>query len=255
MNRPKLIVLVVALALIGGTGGMLARIRANQQLGKPGIKTSPIPGSQRLDIYLPELVLNYTSAPVPLDTNLFLYMPQDSSFAQRIYQQQTAEDGPIVLNAVLMGTDRTTIHKPEFCLTGAGWNIDDSKTLITTVHMQRPEPYDLPVKRLLASREVNYQGKPMTIRRVYVYWFVADNQLTADHRTRMWSMAKELLRTGVLERWAYLTCCSDCLPGQEEATYARIEKFIQWSVPQFQLVPGSRSAGTAATQMASQLLR
>ena len=61
----------------------------------------------------------------------------------------------------------------------------------------------------------------------------------------------ELVETGELQRWAYITCFSVCEPGQEDATYARMEKFIQSSVPQFQLVPGARTAGAAVLQTAA----
>jgi hypothetical protein len=249
MNKQKWILLFVALGLIGGTAGMLSRLKANQKLGLPGILTKDIPNSPRKQIILPELVLDYKSEPVEIDPNVLTYMPQDSSFVQRRYK---ASDGFMtLLNAVLMGSDRSTIHKPQFCMTGAGWTIDDSTSAETTVPMLRPQPYDLPVMKLLMKRDFTVNGKTATVHGIYVYWFVADNQLTASHGTRMWRMARELLKTGVLERWAYITCFSVCEPGQEEATYARMQKFMQASVPQFQLVPGSRSAGTAVTQTAS----
>ena len=72
---------------------------------------------------------------------------------------------------------------------------------------------------------------------VLVYWFVADNQLTADHRQRMWWMARDLLRCGVLQRWAYVLQFSICEPGREETTFARLSEFIRASVPEYQLVP------------------
>jgi len=80
----------VALGLIGGAAGVLSHLKANQRLGQPGIVTKDIPHSPRKEILLPELVLDCTSEAVELDTNLFLYMPQDSSFVQRRYK---APDG------------------------------------------------------------------------------------------------------------------------------------------------------------------
>ena len=46
---------------------------------------------------------------------------------------------------------------------------------------------------------------------LYVYWFVADNQLTPYHGERMWWMARDLIRTGVLQRWAYVSYFTACL--------------------------------------------
>jgi hypothetical protein len=45
------------------------------------------------------------------------------------------------------------------------------------------------------------------------------------------------LRTGVLQRWAYVTCFSVCQPGQEEATFNRMKEFLAAAVPEFQLTP------------------
>jgi hypothetical protein len=53
----------------------------------------------------------------------------------------------------------------------------------------------------------------------------------------MKQFALHLLRTGVLQRWAYVSYFSACEPGQEDATFARMEKLIAASVPEFQLPP------------------
>jgi len=59
----------------------------------------------------------------------------------------------------------------------------------------------------------------------------------------MWSQARTMLGKGVLERWAYVSYFTACLPGQEEATFERLERFIRASVPEFQTVAGRPSAG------------
>jgi len=56
----------------------------------------------------------------------------------------------------------------------------------------------------------------------------------------MWWMARELFRTGELQRWAYVLCFAVCLPGQEEVTFERIRKFIAAAVPEFQLTPKAK---------------
>ena len=249
MDKLKPALFGVTLGFILVTAGLLGYLRTHQRLGRPGILTKEIPNSPRRELLLPELVLDYKSEVTDLDPNLMLYMPQDSSFMQRRY---TAPDGfQTVINEVLMGADRSTIHKPQFCLRGAGWNIDESRSIETTIHMQHPQPYDLPVMKLWCTREVAMNGKTMTVNGVYVYWFVADGQLTARHSTRMWSMAKELLLTGTLQRWAYITCFSACRPGDEDATYARMVKFIQASVPEFQLFPAPPGPVAGAVRAAS----
>jgi hypothetical protein len=75
---------------------------------------------------------------------------------------------------------------------------------------------------------------------------VADDALSASVTglERMWLMASKLLRTGVLQRWAYVSCFAACPPGQEEATFERMQKLIAAAVPQFQRYPQAPGRGT-----------
>lgn len=240
MNKRSWTLLLVALLMIGGTAGLLARTKASQKLGSPGVKTRPLADSQNLEVVLPERVLDYDSEileqqPIVLDT-----LPPDTSYGQRRYfapdKFQTA------VNVVLMGSDRTSIHKPQYCLVGSGWTIDPAASRPETIRMARPHEYDLPVMKLVVSREVDNNGTPQTVRGVYVYWFVTDGALSGDATgaERMWSMAKTMLTTGVLQRWAYVTYFSVCLPGEEAATYERMKQLIVASVPEFQLTTGPK---------------
>jgi hypothetical protein len=248
MNAKKLTLAILTLLLIGGTAGVLVRVKAKQTLGLPAVTTRPLPGSLNLEVVLPEFVLDYTSEEIEQDKIAVATLPADTSYGQRLYK---APDGFwAVVNVVLMGSDRTSLHKPQYCLEGAGWKIDGAASSREIIRMTRPREYDLPVMRIVASRQVDGDGPARTLRRVYVYWFVADDALSGDPTgfERMWSMARQLLTTGVLQRWAYVTYSAVCLPGQEEATYQRLKKFITSSVPEFQLTP--KPQATVATAQA-----
>ena len=246
MNRPKWIILIVALGLIGGGAGLLGRLQSNQKLGQPGVKTSPIPDSRRLKVELPERVLDYTSEAVEVDKGTLEWLPQDTSFGQRLYR---AADGvQTSVSVVLMGNDRTSLHKTEFCLEGQGWRIDRGASAETTVQMDRPRPYELPVMKFIATKRINAEGRTMTARGVYVIWFVADDEYTPRHWQRMWWMARDLLRTGVLQRWASVSFFAQCAPGGEDATFERMKKLMAALVPEFQLVPRPEGAASAPSQ-------
>ena len=236
MNKQKWILLLLALGLIGTAAVLLTRLQSSQKLGPPAVKTSPIPGSQRLQVLLPERVLDYTSEPVDTDTNVLAWLPPDTSFGQRIYK---APDGfEASINVVLMGSDRTSLHKTEFCLEGQGWKIDRSASVQTNILMQQPIPYELPVMKFVATRESSMGGQRRQARGIYLLWFVADhNELTCQHWQRMWWMARDLFTSGVLRRWASVAYFASCAPGQEEATYERLKRLIMASAPEFQLVP------------------
>jgi len=85
---------------------------------------------------------------------------------------------------------------------------------------------------------MNENSAPVKLCGIYVYWFVADNQLTESHWVRMGRMSAHLLATGELQRWAYVSFFAVCLPQDEAKTYERMKKFIAASTPQFQLAAG-----------------
>ncbi len=252
MNRQKWILLLMAFGLMGGTAVLLKRVGTDQRLAAPGIRTRPSAEPGRLEIELPEQVLDCKSETIPVDDITKGALPPDTSFGERRYD---APDGfSMMLNVVLMGSDRTSLHKPQFCLEGQGWQIDPLGTLTTNVSMQRPCAYELPLVRLVASRQASIEGQKQPVRCVYVYWFVADDALSASVSVfqRMWMMGSKLLRTGVLQRWAYISCLSVCKPGQEEATFERMKKLITAATPEFQLYPApARAEQPDATQKRS----
>jgi hypothetical protein len=250
MNRQKWTFVAVGLGLMALTAFALVRVRTNPRLGQPGIITKAIPGSKRLDVYLPSEVLDYHSVVIPTDTNVLQGLPQDTSFAERGY---FAPDGKqLLVNVVLMGTDRTSIHKPELCLSGSGWTISGAKSSTDKIRVVSPYPFDLPVMKLVTAPRLltDKLGKQVLKCGIYVYWFVADHDLTESHWTRMRHMSTHLLATGELERWAYVSCFAVCLPGEEVKTYEQMKQFIAASVPEFQLVGGQPLAGAVAPQAA-----
>lgn len=246
MNKTKWIYAVLGLLLIGGSAVALLQFKAHQKLGEPGVKTRPLPNSRNLEVVLPETALDYTSVWLEQTAMVTNTLPADTSFGSRRY---TAPDKFWTqVTVVLMGSDRTSLHKPQYCLTGDGWTIDNHATREETVRMERPQPYDLPVVKYVASRQVQQEGRTVEWRGIYVYWFVADDALSATESglERMWAMAYRLVTTGVLQRWAYVSYFAVCPPGQEEATYERMKKLIVASAPEFQLTPSSKTqvAGT-----------
>ncbi len=244
MNVRSMKALLSVLLLVGGASGFLRCWKSIQKLGQPGVKVVAEPiydekGNRAAtnSAFLPERVLDYSSEPAPITRLELDWLPKDTTYGRRYYK---APDGfEMLISVVLMGTDRTSIHKPQYCLIGQGWNINSSESGITSLRIERPHPYHLPVMKLMTTA---YRDKPdgqkTVARGIYVYWFVADGELTGDHLQRMWWMARDLVCTGTLQRWAYVSCFASCWPGQEEPTFERMKQFIAAAVPEFQLAAG-----------------
>jgi hypothetical protein len=239
MNRTKWILALMTILLIGSGAGVLARYKSVQHLGDPGVVTRPIPGSKNLEVVLPEKVPGFTYEWMPQAAIVTNVLPKDTSYGQCRYS--ASDDFWVQTTVVLMGTDRGSMHKPQFCLTGAGWNI--TKTEVVSIPLEKPAPYDLPVIKLTASTLHKENGREQQISGIYVYWYVCEDKISASPTgtDRMWSMAKNLMTTGVLERWAYISYFTPCHPGMEDAAFERTKKLIAASVPEFQLVHGGVS--------------
>lgn len=243
MNRSVLQVVIGFTVLLGLAAAFLLRVRSGYELGKPGLKLVDVPIYNEMtnvvsdtSAYLPERIGEYVSARVePVTTFEQGVLPPDTVYGRRIY---TADDGfQALISIVVMGTDRTSIHKPQYCLTGQGQQIVGSELI--KIPIGGRVPYDLEVMKLTtkAQRHVG-GGKTIPVSGVFMYWFVADGQLTARHGDRMWRMGKELVKTGLLQRWAYVAYFSTCAPGQEAALTERLKSFVGRSVPEFQLTTG-----------------
>ncbi|HUD45789.1 MAG TPA: exosortase-associated EpsI family protein [Candidatus Baltobacteraceae bacterium] len=247
MKQRKWILFVVALAMIAATGGYLADVRGTQRLGAPGVRVGPVPLYSAVgavvaprSVLLPDTVLGAPFTPEPITDVELAGLPRDTTFGRRRYRLD--EEFAPIISVVLMGTDRTSIHQPQFCLVGAGWTIDQTEHV--TMPIDRPYPYDLTAIKLTTSKPVAAAHHQSTlIRGIYIYWFVSADKITADQGTRLWSIAKTMVENRELERWAYISYFVPCVPGEEEATFGRLEHFIQASVPAFQVVAGQPTGG------------
>ena len=240
MNKQNLKLLGPALALIVAGALALNYFQGHQKLGTPAVKTRVLPGGQNLEVLLPEKVLDYKSAPIEITEVETNTLPKDTSFGKRIYE---APDGfHIQASVVLMGTDRTSLHKPQFCFQGQGWAIDQIATVQSNVQIPQPQPYDLPIVKMVSSKDNG------AVRGIYLYYYVADGEFYAgtSGAGHMWRTARDVLTTGTLPRWAYVSYFSYCRPGQEEAAFERLKQFIAAATPQFQLYPAPAAPAMTA---------
>ncbi len=244
MKSAKWIVFGLALAMMAGTVMVLFQLKTRQHLTRPGVKV----GSARLydedtnlvaetAVLLPANLPGCASFPRPIAKNELATLPKDTTFGRRAYA--FTNGFAALIQTVLMGSDRTSIHQPQFCLTGQGWTIEKQENI--SLRIDRPYPYLLPALKLTASNMIKDEnGHPLLVRGIYVYWFVSADKLTAGQGTRMWSMLNTLLHQGLVERWAYISYFAVCLPGREQTTDDHLEDFIRLSLPEFQLTTGAK---------------
>ncbi len=238
----------LALTMIGGGAGAVTFFKQHQKLGHAGVLVgaAPILDSEGKtvrtnSVLLPATVSGWKSEAATIQTSELDTLPKDTTYGRRIYENATGCKA--LMSVILMGTDRTSIHKPEFCLPGQGWSLISQYP--TSIRVEGNAPYDLPVMKWIIGRKAkDSNGQIVDIRGVYVFWFVSDTRITAQHSGRMTSIVKNLLTKGELERWAYVACFSPCAAGAEEATFVQLQQLIANSVPEFQLTRGAAGGST-----------
>lgn len=232
----------IGLGLIALTAIGLHQVQGSHQLGEPGLKLAERPLESdsgvvvtNLVVALPFSVGEMVSTPLPVSQVELDWLPKDTLYGRRIYKSPDGFES--MISVVLMGKDRTSIHKPQYCLPGQGWVIEKTEEMPLTLKADEETgtlEQEIRAMKLSMKRSVKVEsGQEVEILGYFIYWFVSGDQQTPDHRERMYMMAKDLLLEGVLKRWAYVAYFSTCLPGQEEDLLAKMGDFIGESAPRF----------------------
>lgn len=127
-------------------------------------------------------------------------LPADTLGIRRRYSRNGK--GDITCSAILAGRDVTSIHRPELCLPGQGWNIQREQ--IETIRTPTVEGGELKVMRMDASHTVTTATSTRPPRAIFIYWFVGKDRITPYHWQRIfWTTQDRVLRNRN-HRWAYI---------------------------------------------------
>ena len=138
-------------------------------------------------------------------------LPADTGFSRFTYARSSPPFLPVSVAVVLSGNDRTSIHRPQVCMTAAGWEISGERVCSVDLGPGKP-PLELTVLDMTHAAE--RPGEPP--RHIYyAYWFVGKGRLCATHLQRMWWMAYDRIVHGVSHRWAYVALSGERDPASD----------------------------------------
>jgi len=128
-------------------------------------------------------------------------LPKDTRIHKKSYTDP--ETGRrLVAGIVLSGNDRTSIHRPELCLSGQGSVITNQFYVEVPIEGRKP----LNVKILELERKARTStGEVLEFGTFYAYWFVGLDRETAVHLSRMFYMASDRIFRNVAHRWSYIS--------------------------------------------------
>ena len=140
-------------------------------------------------------------------------LPPDTGLVRKYYSLPDNRNG-IHATIVLSGDDRSSIHRPEVCMTAAGNEIVH-EGIIQIPLEGRTEPLEVMVLDMTRSIQ-RENGTPATYNSFYAYWFVGKDRETADHVVRMLWMGFDRIFHGVSHRWAYIALAGERNPISDD---------------------------------------
>ncbi len=161
-------------------------------------------------------------------------LPADTGYSRTNYVHLLNPDRQVFFSVVLSGRDRSSIHRPEVCLVGQGWTIEERFRHDFEVPGLQGGKLRTSVLRIERSQK-NDDGEEKPIEGLFAYWFVGGDSVAATNAERMATMIKDRLFRLTNHRWAYIVA-QTLSPDGEEAGLQRLEEVIAQVVPRFQAV-------------------
>jgi hypothetical protein len=155
-------------------------------------------------------------------------LPSDTVILKKYYQQP--EVPAVTASIVLSGADRSSIHRPQLCLTGQGQEI--IREWVHEVPLPGRKPLKVVVLDML-RRGTGPDGEPFANQFYYAYWFVGKGRETHSHLMRMFWMGADRILFNTAHRWAYISVSGT--RDDADAYVADIDRFIQSMYPEMQM--------------------
>jgi hypothetical protein len=140
-------------------------------------------------------------------------LPSGTKIKKMTYQKGSQK---IFVSMVITGHERSSIHRPQWCLPGQGLSIQ--KTQVITLKTHGGRNFRVSVLDTVPEKRIYGGG-------LFAYWFADKNHETPLHRQRLFWMAYNDLILGVRRPWIYV---SIWCPGEiRESTHIRLENFLK----------------------------
>jgi EpsI family protein len=173
-----------------------------------------------VNLTLPDSISGYLGFDEDVSPAERRILPADTEFAKKRYVG--AFPSEINCEIVLSGAQKSSIHRPQVCLTGQGWTIVQEQPL----QLPLPGGATQRVRLLTLSRQEN--GRPVT--GYFLYWFVGRNRTTDEHVKRILYTSWDRVVHGVNHRWAYVIVSAiipGALPPWSPATRQTLQQLTQ----------------------------
>jgi EpsI family protein len=153
---------------------------------------------------LPARVGEWEGEEMPVPFLVEKVLPAGTEFLRKTYRASAAgdaSDAEVLVTVVTSGADKRSIHRPERCLQGQGWQIVSRDRC--GIPVSKGSRTELEVTRLVIRRVWLEEKQKMEVRGVVLYWFMGHDRLTGSNSKRLlWGWWDRVVR-GLNYRWSY----------------------------------------------------
>ena len=191
MKSSGLLRFALAVILIALTA-ILLQARGRSEIIPKGLPLSSFPAQ----------LGNWDSTEIQLDKDT-LEVLGAGDFMERVYRDGTAKFPPIDLFLAYFPTQRTgdTIHSPQHCLPGAGWNPEEN----TRITLSLPGHESFPANRYVIAKG--------GARKLVLYWYWAHDRGVASEYWAKFYLVKDAIRMNRSDG-ALVRVTTDMFPGE-----------------------------------------
>ncbi len=222
-SRSLAVKLVASIILLAATGAACLVFKPAAGVTEAGVV-----------MHWPDKVLDFTGKhEEPSEAELEL-LPPDTQFAKKSYSDGKGDY--LSAQIVLSGVEHRSIHRPEICLKGQGWNVRGGHIVKVPLKSGR----NLDVMVLDITRPVRRaNGETAQLPALYAYFFVSKDAETPKHLDRIAITNLDLLFHNKAHRWAYVIAMAQVLEGftpggkNREQTLEMLKDFLRETAPQF----------------------
>ena len=208
----------------------------------PNAATDPETG---MVMKLPESIPGHQSISWPISEEEEKWLPADTGYLKMGYfpkdalSREDAFQRGLFATLILSGNDRRSLHRPEVCLDGQGWEIWKREVVKVDIGGRPLEVMDFHLRKMQPQRD----GTLVEVRSQYFYWWVGKNSSTASDFERILISVLDNMFRNTNNRWGYPSVMVNVdlergEQGEKDARQRAIE-FIQEYAPMFQKAFGA----------------
>ncbi|MGA2139343.1 MAG: exosortase C-terminal domain/associated protein EpsI [Verrucomicrobiia bacterium] len=195
-HSPSRVLIAVIVGVLGGAVWLTATTSDVTKTSEPGVKLYP-DGTP----FLVDQAGDWTgSEKQGLTKEEQELLPQDTEGSRRLFRNTHGDQ--VYCSIILAGREATSIHRPELCLPGQGWTINEH---METIPVAAAAGGTLAVMRMNGTRLAQFpDGRVGQSRSIFLYWFVGKDRITASHWQRIYWTSKDRILRNTNHRWAYI---------------------------------------------------